>query len=119
LTNTQNAHVAPRIKRVLSGPASLSDADVDAFAAENASTVWHACGTVRMGKTAGDGSCVDSAGRVWGVKGLRVADLSVAPVTTNNHTQATAYLVGQKIAEKVVREYGLDGRGGGGGETRL
>ncbi|KAH7088832.1 hypothetical protein FB567DRAFT_318978 [Paraphoma chrysanthemicola] len=105
---TTNPRIAPSIRKTLCGPASLSDADVDAFANDNAGTVWHACGTVKMGKKGDEGACVDSAGRVFGVQGLRVADMSVAPLTTNNHTQATAYLVGKKIAEKVVKEYGLD-----------
>ncbi|KAF2026376.1 alcohol oxidase [Setomelanomma holmii] len=113
----ENPIVKPNIKKTLCAPASMSDADVDAFAADNASTVWHACGTVKMGKSEKD-ACVDSSGRVFGIKGLRVADLSVAPLMTNNHTQATAYLVGQKMSEKIVREYGLDGSKGS-GETKL
>jgi hypothetical protein len=39
---------------------------------------------------------------------LRVVDMSVAPVTTNNHTQATAYLIGQIASERLIKEYGLD-----------
>ena len=31
----------------------------------------------------------------------------VANVRCSNHTQATAYLVGQKAAEKLIAEYGL------------
>jgi choline dehydrogenase-like flavoprotein len=106
---TANPAVAPHIRGTLCGPTSLSDEDVDAFARENTSTVWHANGTVKMGKEGEQGACVDKDGKVFGVQGLRVADLSVAPLTTSNHTQATAYLVGRKIGEKVVREYALDG----------
>jgi choline dehydrogenase-like flavoprotein len=104
-----NPVIAPSIRKTLCGPASTSDADIDAFAKDNASTVWHANGTVKMGKEGVDGACVDSSGRVFGVQGLRVADVSVCPHTTNNHTQATAYLVGQKMGEKLIKEYGLDG----------
>jgi choline dehydrogenase-like flavoprotein len=43
--------------------------------------VWHANGTVRMGKRGESGTCVDVEFRVVGVEGLRVADLSVCPVT--------------------------------------
>jgi choline dehydrogenase-like flavoprotein len=103
-----NAVVAPHIKRTLCGPKTLSDEDIDAFAASNANTVWHANGTVKMGREGEEGACVDSRFRVLGVEGLRVADLSVCPLTTNNHTQSTAYLVGRKCAEKLVGEYGLD-----------
>lgn len=43
--------------------------------------VWHANGTVKMGKTDDPTACVDSKFRVRGVDSLRVADLSVAPFT--------------------------------------
>jgi choline dehydrogenase-like flavoprotein len=104
-----NPVIAPSIRKTLCGPKSLSDEDVDAFAADQASTVWHANGTVRMGKEGDEEVCVDKDGKVFGLKGLRVADLSVCPLTTSNHTQSTAYLVGKMIGEKIVREWGLDG----------
>ena len=104
---TQNEVLKPSIKKTLCGPASLSDEDVDAFVRDNASTVWHANGTVMMGKEGDEGACVDKDYKVLGVKGLRVADLSVCPVTTNNHTQPTAYLVGYKAAQRLIQEYGL------------
>ncbi|KAH9882255.1 hypothetical protein J1614_001427 [Plenodomus biglobosus] len=104
-----NPTIAKSVVRTIQGPKSLSDEDVDAFAREHAGTVWHANGTVKMGKREDEGACVDSGFRVRGVEGLRVVDLSVAPLTPNNHTQATAYLIGQVAAEKLVMEYGLDG----------
>jgi choline dehydrogenase-like flavoprotein len=102
-----SSSIASASVKTLCGPASLSDADIDAFTRDNAGTVWHANGTVKMGKQGEEGSCVDSQGKVYGVRGLRVADVSICPVTTNNHTQATAYLVGQKIWEKMAKEYKL------------
>jgi choline dehydrogenase-like flavoprotein len=105
----ENPKIKGDIRRTLCGPKSLSDGDVDEFVRDNASTVWHANGTVMMGKTDDGKACVDSRFRVFGVEGLRVADLSVCPLTTSNHTQATAYLVGQKAADKLVQEYGLEG----------
>jgi choline dehydrogenase-like flavoprotein len=98
---TTNPAIAPHIQRTMCGPKTLDDGDVDDFMRENTSTVWHANGTVRMGE------CVDSKGRVFGAQGLRVADLSVTPLTTSNHTQATAYVVGRKVGEMMRREYGL------------
>lgn len=108
---TQNKVLEASIKRTLCGPASLSDADVDAFVRDNANTVWHANGSVVMGKEGENGVCVDKNYKVLGVKGLRVADLSVCPVTTNNHTQPTAYLVGYKAAQRLIEEYGLTAAG--------
>ncbi|EFQ85132.1 hypothetical protein CFE70_008056 [Pyrenophora teres f. teres 0-1] len=105
---TSSPVIAPHVVRTILGPNSMDDAEVDAFARANASTVWHAGGTCRMGKDGDEGAVVDKGFRVRGVEGLRIVDMSVAPVTTNNHTQATAYVIAQRASEMVVREYRLD-----------
>lgn len=104
----ENPTISKSVIRTLVGPKSTSDTDIDAFMADHANTVWHANGTAKMGREDDPLACVDSSFQVRGVKGLRVADLSVAPLTTNNHTQATAYLIGQKASERLIVEYGLD-----------
>lgn len=53
-------------------------------------------------------ACVDPGLRVFGLKGLRVADLSVCPLTPNGPTQAPAYLVGQAAVGKIIKEYSLE-----------
>jgi choline dehydrogenase-like flavoprotein len=67
----------------VNGPASLERSVVERFCEEQAILVWHANGTVKMGKRDDEnkGACVDGAGRVFGLKGLRVADMSISPVT--------------------------------------
>lgn len=104
----ENPTIAKSVRKTILGPESLSDEDIDAYARATAGTVWHANGTTKMGRKDDADACVDSDFRVYGVQGLRIADLSVAPLTTNNHTQATAYLIGQKAAEKLMQEHGLD-----------
>jgi len=42
-------------------------------------SMWHACGTVKMGKIEEPGTCVDKDFKVVGVQNLRVVDMSVAP----------------------------------------
>ncbi|KAF2182459.1 GMC oxidoreductase [Zopfia rhizophila CBS 207.26] len=103
----ENPEIKKYVKKTLFGPASLSDEDISAFMKDAAGTVWHANGSVKMGKKNDPLACVDPDFRVYGVDGLRVVDLSVCPLTTNNHTQAVAYLVGQKAAEKLIAEYKL------------
>jgi choline dehydrogenase-like flavoprotein len=103
----QNPYIKSSVRKEMLGPKSMSDEDIDEYARQTAGPVWHANGSVRMGKKE-DGACVDSAGRVFGVRRLRVADLSVCPVLTNNHTQSTAYLVGATIGDKIVKEWALD-----------
>ena len=73
--------IEPLVKRTLFGPKTLSDEDVDEFVKEAATTVWHANGTAMMGKASNPLAVVDSKFRVHGFEGLRVADLSVCPVT--------------------------------------
>jgi choline dehydrogenase-like flavoprotein len=81
------------------------------------------CSTIRMGKQGDETSCVDTRFRVNGVENLRVVDLSILPLLpkytfsctsggqadsrNSNHTQSTAYLVGETAAEKLIEEYGL------------
>lgn len=47
---------------------------------------------------------VDNNGRVFGVKNLRVADVSILPVNALGNTQAPAYLIGNVIADKIIDE---------------
>jgi choline dehydrogenase-like flavoprotein len=103
----ENPDIKPVIKRKIFGPESLSDEDIDAFLTMAVGTVWHANGTVMMGKKENALACVDSSFKVYGVDGLRVADLSVCPLTPSNHTQSTAYLVGHHAADKLIAEYRL------------
>jgi choline dehydrogenase-like flavoprotein len=78
----ENPEIKPLIKSRLFAPKSLSDEDVDAFMKDATSTVWHANGTAMMGKPENPQACVDTSFRVYGTQGLRVADLSVCPLTT-------------------------------------
>ncbi|KAJ5087177.1 hypothetical protein N7456_010793 [Penicillium angulare] len=89
-------------------PESDSDEDILEFWRNNGSTSWHMTGTVKMGKEGDADAAVDKRFRVIGIDNLRVADMSVVPVLTNNHTQATAYVTGVTCADVLIREYGLD-----------
>lgn len=61
-------------------PLTQNDADILSYWRENCTTINHPCGTCRVGKSqAEDEAVVDSALRVFGVNGLRIADASVLP----------------------------------------
>ncbi|KAF2709121.1 GMC oxidoreductase [Pleomassaria siparia CBS 279.74] len=77
----ENADMKKYVKKTIFGPESLSDEDIDAFIKVAASTVWHVNGSVVMGKSEDPMACVDTNFCVYGVEGLRVADLSVCPLT--------------------------------------
>lgn len=59
----------------------------------------HWTGTCRMG------GVVDNKGRVLGVKGVRVADISVAPIQPNGNTAGPAIVVGYLIGQLVLQKY--------------
>jgi len=46
---------------------------------------------------------VNNKGQVFGTKNLRVADVSIVPTNSRGNTQALAYLVGNIIADKILR----------------
>ena len=47
---------------------------------------------------------VDAQFRVVGLEAVRVADMSVCPVLTNNHTQINAYLIAERCAQVMLGE---------------
>lgn len=59
----------------------------------------HWAGTCKMGVV------VNSRGVVYGVEGLRVADISVAPIQPDGNTAGPAYFVSYNIAKKIIADY--------------
>ena len=76
------------------------DADLVAFIRAQSSTLWHPAGTCKIGYDAR--AVVDSALRVYGVQGLRVADASVMPTVTSGNTVAACFLIGEKAADMIL-----------------
>lgn len=86
-------------------PAILDDdAALDTWIRERQATTLHGCGTCRMGADGDPDAVVDFHGRVRGVDGLRVADLSTAPRAPTAATNATAMAIGERIAELIDGE---------------
>lgn len=65
---------------------------------------YHQMSTLAMGR--GDEGAVDKDFRLRGVEGVRVVDLSVCPLLTNNHTQVNVYVIGEVAARKLIKENG-------------
>lgn len=61
----------------------------------NAGTAYHQCGTCRMGGTDG---VVDTALRVRGVSGLRIADGSIIPLIPNAALHAPTLMIAERAA---------------------
>ncbi|KAI0017061.1 hypothetical protein F4780DRAFT_627726 [Xylariomycetidae sp. FL0641] len=90
-------------------PKSDSEEDILEFWRQNLFSTWHTTSTCKMGRSEDeDEACVDTDFRVFGVEGLRVADLSVLPFLPSVHTQTYAYQVGMIAAEKIIAAHALD-----------
>ncbi|KAI9023935.1 GMC oxidoreductase-domain-containing protein [Hyaloraphidium curvatum] len=76
-----------------------SDAYLEEYARRCSGTVWHVCGTCRLGDV------VDSRARVMGVDGLRVADASLIDPVAGNLMSAVC-AVGERAAQLMCEDYG-------------
>jgi choline dehydrogenase len=74
---------------------------LEAHVRDHADTLYHPVGTCRMGTDPAD-SVVDLDLKVHGLQGLRVADASVMPRINRGHTQAPAYMIGEKASDLIL-----------------
>jgi choline dehydrogenase len=70
---------------------------------EKAWTVFHQCGTCRMGSDPTQ-SVVDARLRVHGIDGLRVADASIFPTISTGNTNAPAIMVGERASDLILED---------------
>ncbi|OSX62585.1 hypothetical protein POSPLADRAFT_1169270 [Postia placenta MAD-698-R-SB12] len=82
------------------------DAAIDLFNRQQVGTMWHSLGTCAM-KPRAQGGVVDSKLNVYGVTGLKVADMSIAPSNVGANTYSTALTIGEKAAAIIGEELGL------------
>jgi choline dehydrogenase-like flavoprotein len=100
-------HPSSFLEAQIVGPQSDSDEDILGYWKQAGYSCWHMTGTVKMGHRDDHSAAVDSKFRVRGIERLRVADMSIVPLLTNNHTQATAYVTGVTCADTLIGEYNL------------
>ncbi len=92
-----------------------SDRSLDGWIAAHLDTAQHLCGTAPLGPPDDPHAVVDTALRVHGLAGLRIADLSVLPTAPRRGTAATACAVGEAAAEALGAWFpGRRGRDGAG-----
>lgn len=87
-------------KRIAPAPEVTDDDALFQHVRENAWTVFHPCGTCRMGSD--ELAVVDAQLRVRGVDGLRVADASVFPTIPSGNTNAPAIMVGERASDLIM-----------------
>ena len=86
-------------------PGPLGRDAMKQFIRESAVTYWHQSCTAKMGRD--DASVVDSALKVYGVEGLRVADASIMPRVATGNTQAPCAVIGERAAQMIRRSHNI------------
>lgn len=88
--------------------AEEDDAAIDDYHRLKVATTWHSLGTCAM-KPRSRGGVVDSRLNVYGVKNLKVADMSIAPSNVGANTYNSALIIGEKAAIIIAEELGIKG----------
>jgi choline dehydrogenase len=91
------------LREHLPGAEAATDAALMAYARGYATTVFHPCGTAKMGSASDAKAVVDARLRVHGIAGLRVADAAIMPTLTSGNTNAPTIMIGEKAAD-MIRE---------------
>ncbi len=89
-------------KELIPGPAVRTDVEILAYIRNTSVPLYHSGATCAMGMSAKDGAVVDARGRVLGVQGLRVVDMSAVPFVPPGHPQATVYMLAEKIVGDIL-----------------
>ena len=78
-----------------------SDEALDSWIRKSIGSSRHVSGTCKIGPDSDPMAVVDQQCRVKGVKGIWVADSSVLPQVTRANTNATAIMIGERVADWV------------------
>ena len=82
--------------------AAMSDPELDGLLREVARDTSHLASGARMGDPLADDTVVDPHGRVLGIAGLVVADLSICPWVPRANTHLTAIMIGERISDLLL-----------------
>ncbi|HEX9463419.1 MAG TPA: choline dehydrogenase [Alphaproteobacteria bacterium] len=82
------------------GPGVSSDPDLLAFIRDRGSTIYHPCGTCRMGSDAH--AVVDPRLKLRGVEGLRIVDASVIPAVPSGNINAAVIMIAEKASDMIL-----------------
>ncbi len=94
-----------RKRELCPGPEAKDDAALRAHVAKYCETLYHPCGTCKMGQD--PAAVVDSELRVHGVEGLRVVDASIMPTVPGGNTNAPTIMIAEKAADLIKGGAGL------------
>lgn len=84
-----------------------SDADAFSWMRGHVMTNYHPAGTARMGASPDDPDAViDQHGKVFGVRGLRIADASIMPMIIRCNLNLTSMVIGMRMGDWLREELG-------------
>lgn len=86
----------------LPGDKIRTDAELDEFIREDASSAYHPCGTARMGADGDDRAVVDLELRFRGISSLRIVDASVIPAVPSANINACVFMIAEKAADMIL-----------------
>jgi len=78
-----------------------TDEQLVAFIRSSVAAVHHSTATCAMGQAGDPQAVVDSHGKVFGVRNLRIIDASSLPFTPPGHTQGTIYAHAEKLVNDI------------------
>ncbi|KAJ7707067.1 alcohol oxidase [Mycena metata] len=85
---------------------AADDAAIDTYIRSFVGTSWHSFGTAPM-KPLAQGGVVDSSLNVYGVKKLKIADVSIGPEIVNANTYSTAVAIASNAFEIIAKELNI------------
>ncbi|XP_058801852.1 glucose dehydrogenase [FAD, quinone]-like isoform X2 [Phymastichus coffea] len=84
----------------------LSDAYWSCAVMQDTGPENHQSGSCKMGPPNDPWSVVDPELKVYGIKGLRIADTSIMPKVTSGNTAAPAMMIGERAAAFIKKDWG-------------
>ncbi|WP_213774020.1 GMC family oxidoreductase N-terminal domain-containing protein [Bradyrhizobium sp. dw_78] len=88
---------APPLNALLDSPSNL-----ERYLSLNASSVWHPCGTCKMGSDSDPMAVTDPQGRVYGIRNLRIGDASIFPNIPRANTNIPVIMAAEKISDGLI-----------------
>ncbi|XP_072016553.1 alcohol dehydrogenase [acceptor]-like [Amphiura filiformis] len=78
-----------------------SDVNMTEYIRHFGGTLYHVCGSCKMGSADDPTAVVDPKLRVRGIEGLRVVDASIMPHIVSGNTNAPCIMIGEKAADLI------------------